>query len=173
MQDWRKLRPLILSSIKSVKTWKFLMILTTFLVLFCELAIAQDPPSALENATHLAGIEHAYISGSSPPLMTESWLNDFYSKVNLPALSEKIYDDMKLSDSLVAALAPSSSPSQTPLWATWPSTVRYAFDPSVGNSTSCVRSVFLEAVKRVQNATCVTFVEDTAAITSANSLLIT
>jgi Astacin (Peptidase family M12A) len=149
------------------------MILTTFLVLFCEIAIAQDPPSALDNATHLAGIEYAYISGSSPPLMTESWLNDFYSKVSLPPLSDKIYDDMKLSDSLVAALAPSSSPSDTPLWLNWPGTVRYAFDPSVGNSTSCVRIVFLEAVRRVQNSTCVTFTEDTSAITSANSLLIT
>jgi len=118
----------------------------------------------LQATRDLIQSEYSYSFGSSPPLMTDSWLAEFYSQKALANRTDGIYDDMNLPDSLVSQLKQNSA-STTPLWSLWSLPVRYVFGESVSRSSSgsCIRKVFAEAARRIENATCIKFELDTKA----------
>ena len=114
------------------------------------LVCCQTPATQLSQTRELLDSQYSFAGSSNPPLMTDSWLSNFYSHVSLPTNTPGVYDDMKLSDTLVNAIQETSysANATNPLWAIWSLPVRFAYDKSVdqANASICIKKVFAESI---------------------------
>ena len=172
------------------------MISTAFTLIFASSLSASTVHRLTPAESSVIGIlsdQLGFVEYRRPPIMTSDKLHEFYREFDTieddthaetdgtplpypPGLT--LHDDLLLPVNFSSSLNDSSySPRTLPLWNIWDPMllpIPFAFDSSVtsSNSSACIRGIFLEAIRRIENATCILFAE-ASSLNTSQTLMIT